>query len=88
MPIKGIEKYKIGNRIGDVSYTIQQYAEAHGYSVVRELVGHGLGKKMHESPEVPNYGKLELSCLVSRSTEGFNIDYNRSDIKSITSIDL
>lgn len=54
---KGIEQLVAGNRIGDVSFAIQQHAENHGYGVVRELVGHGLGKKMHESPEVPNFGK-------------------------------
>lgn len=53
----GIEQMVAGNRIGDVSYAVQQHAERHGYGVVRELVGHGLGKKMHESPEVPNFGK-------------------------------
>jgi methionyl aminopeptidase len=53
----GIQQMVSGNRIGDISYTIQQYAEKHGYGVVRELVGHGLGKSMHEEPEVPNYGK-------------------------------
>ena len=54
---KGIEKAIVGNRIGDISYTIQQYTEAHGYGVVRELVGHGLGRNLHEDPQVPNYGK-------------------------------
>lgn len=53
----GIEQFKNGNRIGDISYAIQTHAEKNGYGVVRELVGHGLGKKMHEDPEVPNYGK-------------------------------
>lgn len=53
----GIEQVKAGNRIGDIGYAIQNYTESFGYGVVRELVGHGLGKKMHESPEVPNYGK-------------------------------
>ncbi|MCK5277402.1 MAG: type I methionyl aminopeptidase, partial [Cyclobacteriaceae bacterium] len=53
----GIEQMVAGNRIGDISFAIQRYTEKHGYGVVRELVGHGLGKKMHESPEVPNYGK-------------------------------
>lgn len=53
----GIEQFKAGNRIGDVSWAIQNHAEKNGYGVVRELVGHGLGKKMHEDPEVPNYGK-------------------------------
>jgi len=46
-----------GNRIGDISFAIQQHAEKHGFGVVRELVGHGLGRTMHEEPEVPNYGK-------------------------------
>jgi methionyl aminopeptidase len=53
----GIEECKAGNRIGDIGFAIQHHAEDHGYGVVRELVGHGLGRKMHESPEVPNYGK-------------------------------
>ena len=53
----GIEQFKSGNRIGDISWAIQNHAEKNGYGVVRELVGHGLGKKMHEDPEVPNYGK-------------------------------
>lgn len=53
----GIREFKLGNRVGDVGFAIQQYAEKHGFGVVRELVGHGLGKKMHEDPEMPNYGK-------------------------------
>lgn len=54
---KGIEQARAGNRIGDISYAVQHHAESHGYGVVRELVGHGLGKNLHEEPEVPNYGK-------------------------------
>lgn len=54
---KGIKEFKIGNRVGDVGYAIQKHAEDHGYGIVRELVGHGLGKTMHEDPEMPNYGK-------------------------------
>jgi methionyl aminopeptidase len=54
---KGIEQAISGNRIGDVSAAIQQHAEAAGYSVVRELVGHGIGRHLHEKPEVPNYGR-------------------------------
>ncbi len=54
---KGIEKAKAGNRIGDVSYAVQSYVESFGYGVVRELVGHGIGKNLHEDPEVPNFGK-------------------------------
>jgi len=53
----GIEQMVPGNRIGDIGFAIQRYTEKHGYGVVRELVGHGLGQEMHESPEVPNYGK-------------------------------
>src|SRR5260221_2024481 len=54
---KGIEKAVAGNRVGDISFAIQQYTEKHGYGVVRELVGHGLGRSLHEDPQVPNYGK-------------------------------
>lgn len=53
----GIEQFKTGNRIGDIGFAIQQHAEKNGYGVVRELCGHGLGQKLHEDPEVPNYGK-------------------------------
>lgn len=53
---KGVAQAKVGNRTGDVGYAVQEHAEKHGFSVVRELVGHGLGRKMHEEPEVPNYG--------------------------------
>jgi len=54
---KGIREFKKGNRVGDVGYAIQKFTEDNGYGVVRELVGHGLGRKMHEDPEMPNYGK-------------------------------
>jgi len=54
---KGIEQAVVGKRIGDIGYAIQFHAESHGYGVVRELVGHGLGRNLHEEPEVPNYGK-------------------------------
>lgn len=53
----GIEAARVGNRIGDIGFAIQQHAEKHGFGVVRDLVGHGLGKTMHEEPQVPNYGK-------------------------------
>lgn len=53
----GLEKAIDGNRIGDIGFAIQSYVERFGYSVVRELVGHGVGKSLHEAPEVPNYGK-------------------------------
>lgn len=54
---KGIDEVVVGKRIGDISYAIQSYVEGYGYTVVRELVGHGLGRELHESPEVPNYGR-------------------------------
>lgn len=53
----GITEFKKGNRTGDVGYAIQNHNESNGYGVVRELVGHGLGREMHEKPEMPNYGK-------------------------------
>ncbi|MEJ8800977.1 type I methionyl aminopeptidase [Pontibacter sp. H249] len=54
---KGIQSATVGSRLGDISYAVQQHAEKNGYGVVRELVGHGLGRNLHESPEVPNYGR-------------------------------
>ena len=54
---EGIKAFQLKNRIGDLGYAIQHYCEKEGYGIVRELVGHGLGKTMHEAPEVPNYGK-------------------------------
>ena len=68
---RGIEKLKAGNRIGDISSEIQQYTESHGYGVVRELVGHGLGKSLHEEPDIPNFGtentgpKIENGLVVA-----------------------
>jgi len=60
----GISNAVEGKRIGDVAHSIQVYCENRGYSVVRELVGHGIGKEMHESPEVPNYGKKGYGALL------------------------
>lgn len=54
---KGIEQCREGKRIGDIANAVQTYCERRGYSVVREMCGHGIGRKMHESPEVPNYGR-------------------------------
>ena len=54
--LKGVEQAVAGNRVGDISAAVQAHAEKYGYGVVRELVGHGLGRNMHEDPEVPNYG--------------------------------
>jgi methionyl aminopeptidase len=54
---KAIDQAVVGKRIGDIGFACQQHAEQHGYGVVRELVGHGLGRSLHEAPEVPNYGR-------------------------------
>lgn len=54
---KAIDKAVVGNRMGDVSFAVQEHAEKHGYGVVKELVGHGIGQHLHEKPEVPNYGR-------------------------------
>ncbi len=53
---KGIERARVGNRLSDISHAIQSYVESKGYSVVREFVGHGIGRHLHESPQIPNYG--------------------------------
>ena len=54
---KGIEQAEEGKRLGDIGHAIQSYCEERGYSVVREMIGHGVGRKLHEAPEVPNYGR-------------------------------
>ena len=54
---KGIEQCRVGNRISDIGSAVQKYAENHGFSVVREFVGHGISTKMHEEPQLPNYGE-------------------------------
>lgn len=60
----GIEQAREDKRIGDIAFAIQSYCESSGYSVVRELVGHGIGKEMHEAPEVPNYGRRGTGPLL------------------------
>ena len=62
---KGIEQAVSGNRIGDIGYAVQSYVEQFGYGVVRELVGHGVGRKLHEDPQVPNYGKRGTGTKLS-----------------------
>ncbi|HEX3146394.1 MAG TPA: type I methionyl aminopeptidase [Pyrinomonadaceae bacterium] len=52
-----IEQCRAGNHLGDIGFAVQSHAEAHGYSIVRDYVGHGIGRKMHEDPQIPNYGK-------------------------------
>lgn len=54
---KGIEQAKVGNRLSDISHAVQQHAESNGFSVVRDYVGHGIGREMHEAPQIPNYGE-------------------------------
>ena len=54
---KGIERARAGGRVSDIGHAVQQHVEAHGFSVVREFVGHGIGQQMHEEPQVPNYGE-------------------------------
>jgi len=60
----GIKQAKVGNRIGDIGCAIQTHAESHGYGVVRELIGHGIGRKLHEEPQVPNFGKPNTGPLI------------------------
>ncbi len=54
---RGANMARAGNRLGDISHAVQQHAEAHGYGVIRDLCGHGIGREMHEDPSVPNYGR-------------------------------
>lgn len=68
---KGVEQFRQGGRLGDISHAIQQYNEERGFSVVRAMVGHGIGRKMHEDPQVPNFGsaghgiKLEVGLVLA-----------------------
>lgn len=94
---KGIEQCVRGKRVGDISNAIQIHCESHGYGVVRELVGHGLGRKMHEDPQVPNYGRrgsgkvlkdgiaLAIEPMVNMGTEKVKF---HSDGWTVTSADM
>jgi methionyl aminopeptidase len=62
----GVEQAVAGNRIGDIAWSIQSYCEGFGYSVVREMVGHGIGTHLHEEPEVPNYGRKGTGTLLKK----------------------
>jgi methionyl aminopeptidase len=62
--LKGLQEVKVGRRLGDISAAVQQHVEAHGYSVVRQFVGHGIGKGLHEDPQVPNYGEAGRGILL------------------------
>lgn len=55
--VLGIKQAQVGNRIGDISHAVQTFVEGHGFSVVREMVGHGVGRDMHEEPQIPNFGR-------------------------------
>jgi methionyl aminopeptidase len=91
---KGIAKAKVGNRVGDISNEIQTYCEGFGYGIVRELVGHGVGKKLHESPEVPNYGRkgdgpklkegmvLAIEPMVNLGTKAIKQDSDKWTIRT------
>jgi len=93
----GIEKAVVGMRVGDISFAVQQHAEANGFSVVRELVGHGVGVKLHEKPDVPNYGKrgsgpkleegmvIAIEPMINAGVAGVNF---HSDGWTITSKDI
>jgi len=62
----GVEMARPGNHLNDIGSAVQKYAEKHGFSVVRELVGHGIGRQLHEDPQVPNYGKAGTGLLLSQ----------------------
>jgi methionyl aminopeptidase len=61
---KGIEQARPGNHLGDISYAIQSFVEARNFSIVRDFVGHGIGKNLHESPEIPNFGSAHTGPLL------------------------
>ncbi|MFH1223916.1 MAG: type I methionyl aminopeptidase [Pseudomonadota bacterium] len=67
---EGIKAARVGNKLFDVSHAIQEYVESYGYSVVREYVGHGIGRSMHESPQVPNFGETGTGLIL---TDGMTI---------------
>ena len=63
---KGLDKIKPGNRIGDISSAIEEYAKEHNLGVVKELVGHGIGTNLHEDPEIPNYGTKNTGLMLKK----------------------
>ena len=91
----GIEKAVVGNRIGDISHVIQTYVESQGFSVVRDFVGHGIGKDMHEDPQVPHFGRpgrgprlmegmvLTIEPMVNIGKYGCTIDDNQWTARTI-----
>ncbi|ODA42392.1 type I methionyl aminopeptidase [Desulfosporosinus sp. BG] len=91
----GIEKAIIGNRIGDISHAIQSHAEAHGFSVVREFTGHGIGQIMHEELQIPHYGRpnrgerlregmvFTIEPMINIGLQQLKIDYNQWTARTI-----
>lgn len=83
---KGLAQFREGNRLGDISHAIQEYVERNGYSVVRELVGHGIGREMHEDPNVPNYGTagkgIRLTCGMALAIEPM-INMGRRNVRQL-----
>lgn len=92
---KGIEKAILGNRIGDISYTVQSYVESQGFSVVRDFVGHGIGQNIHEDPQVPHFGRpgrgprllegmvLTIEPMVNIGTYHCEIDSNNWTARTV-----
>lgn len=64
---KGIEQARVGKRVGDIGWAVQSYVQERGYGVVREMCGHGIGRKMHEKPEVPNYGRKGVGAALKKN---------------------
>ncbi len=62
--MRGIEQARVGNRLSDISFAVQSFVEMHGFSVVRDFVGHGIGRQLHEEPEIPNYGRAGQGPLL------------------------
>src|ERR671925_339136 len=61
---RAIQQCQVGNHLGDIGWAVQEHAESHGYSVVRDYVGHGIGRRMHEDPQIPNYGRPGLGSKI------------------------
>ena len=94
---KGAAQALAGNRIGDIGFAIQSYAEENGYGVVRELVGHGVGKNLHEEPDIPNFGNkgrgqrlvngmvIAIEPMINMGTK--DVDFDREDGWTVRSAD-
>ena len=65
----GIEQAKINNRIGDISFAIQEYIESKGFSIVKDLCGHGVGKYLHEDPQIPNFGRANSGAKIKERND-------------------